>query len=92
MPRAQFAEHALEAEPPCLEQHEHMVEEVGDLADHLSVSAARAGQCNLKTGAGMMESRKVEFPGASGAGEPHHIELATTLVVRESTGPPPRVR
>ena len=27
-----------------------------------------------------------------GAGEPHHIELATTLVIRESTGPPPRVR
>ena len=26
-----------------------------------------------------------------GAGEPHHIELATTLVIRESTGPPPRV-
>ena len=26
-----------------------------------------------------------------GAGEPHHIELATTLVVRESTGPPPGV-
>ena len=24
-------------------------------------------------------------------GEPHHIELATTLVIRESTGPPPRV-
>jgi DNA-binding LacI/PurR family transcriptional regulator len=30
-------------------------------------------------------------PGASGAGEPHHIELATTLVIRESTGPPVRV-
>jgi DNA-binding LacI/PurR family transcriptional regulator len=29
---------------------------------------------------------------SSGAGEPHHIELATTLVIRESTGPPPRVR
>jgi DNA-binding LacI/PurR family transcriptional regulator len=28
---------------------------------------------------------------APGAGEPHHIELATTLVIRESTGPPPRV-
>jgi DNA-binding LacI/PurR family transcriptional regulator len=27
----------------------------------------------------------------AGAGEPHHIELATTLVIRESTGPPPRV-
>ena len=27
----------------------------------------------------------------SGAGEPHHVELATTLVIRESTGPPPRV-
>jgi LacI family transcriptional regulator len=27
-----------------------------------------------------------------GAGEPHHIELATTLVIRDSTGPPPRVR
>ena len=26
-----------------------------------------------------------------GRGEPHHIELATTLVIRESTGPPPRV-
>ena len=26
-----------------------------------------------------------------GAGEPHHIELATTLVIRESTGPPPGV-
>jgi DNA-binding LacI/PurR family transcriptional regulator len=26
-----------------------------------------------------------------GAGEPHHIELSTTLVIRESTGPPPRV-
>lgn len=26
-----------------------------------------------------------------GAGEPHHIELATTLVIRDSTGPPPRV-
>ena len=26
-----------------------------------------------------------------GAGEPHHIELATTLVIRESTGPPPRL-
>jgi DNA-binding LacI/PurR family transcriptional regulator len=25
------------------------------------------------------------------AGEPHHIELATTLVIRESTGPPPRL-
>ena len=25
------------------------------------------------------------------AGQPHHIELATTLVIRESTGPPPRV-
>jgi DNA-binding LacI/PurR family transcriptional regulator len=29
---------------------------------------------------------------APGTGEPHHIELATTLVIRESTGPPPRVR
>ena len=29
--------------------------------------------------------------GRPGAGEPHHIELATTLVIRESTGPPPRV-
>lgn len=28
---------------------------------------------------------------APGAGEPHHVELATTLVIRESTGPPPRV-
>ena len=27
-----------------------------------------------------------------GAGEPHHIELATTLVIRDSTGPPPGVR
>ena len=26
-----------------------------------------------------------------GAGEPHHIELSTTLVIRESTGPPPGV-
>ena len=25
------------------------------------------------------------------AGEPHHIELATTLVIRDSTGPPPGV-
>ena len=25
---------------------------------------------------------------ATAAGEPHHIELATMLVVRESTGPP----
>ena len=25
---------------------------------------------------------------ASAAGEPHHIELATTLVLRDSTGPP----
>jgi DNA-binding LacI/PurR family transcriptional regulator len=25
---------------------------------------------------------------ASAAGEPRHIELATTLVVRETTGPP----
>jgi DNA-binding LacI/PurR family transcriptional regulator len=25
------------------------------------------------------------------AGEPHHVELATTLVIRESTGPPPGV-
>ena len=24
----------------------------------------------------------------SGASEPHHIELATTLIVRESTAPP----
>jgi DNA-binding LacI/PurR family transcriptional regulator len=29
--------------------------------------------------------------GRPGAGEPHHIELATTLVIRQSTGPPPRV-
>jgi LacI family transcriptional regulator len=29
--------------------------------------------------------------GLSGGGEPHHIELATTLVIRESTGPPPGV-
>jgi DNA-binding LacI/PurR family transcriptional regulator len=28
---------------------------------------------------------------APGTGEPHHIELATTLVIRESTGPPSRV-
>jgi len=27
---------------------------------------------------------------AAAAGEPHHIELATTLVIRESTGPPGR--
>jgi DNA-binding LacI/PurR family transcriptional regulator len=26
-----------------------------------------------------------------GAGEPHHIELSTTLIIRESTGPPPGV-
>jgi hypothetical protein len=25
---------------------------------------------------------------ATAAGEPHHIELATMLVIRESTGPP----
>jgi len=25
-----------------------------------------------------------------GPGEPHHVELATSLVVRESTGPPGR--
>jgi DNA-binding LacI/PurR family transcriptional regulator len=27
---------------------------------------------------------------ATAAGEPHHIELATTLVIRESTAPPRR--
>jgi DNA-binding LacI/PurR family transcriptional regulator len=27
---------------------------------------------------------------ATAVGEPHHIELATTLVIRESTGPPRR--
>jgi hypothetical protein len=26
---------------------------------------------------------------ASGAGEPHHVELATTLVIRGSTARPP---
>ena len=26
---------------------------------------------------------------AGGAAEPHHVELATTLVIRDSTGPPP---
>ena len=31
-------------------------------------------------------------PGRAGTGEPHHLELATTLVIRESTGPPARVR
>ncbi|HEY2509144.1 MAG TPA: substrate-binding domain-containing protein [Streptosporangiaceae bacterium] len=30
--------------------------------------------------------------GLAGAAEPHHIELATTLVVRESTAPPVRCR
>jgi DNA-binding LacI/PurR family transcriptional regulator len=29
--------------------------------------------------------------GGPGSGEPHHIELATTLVIRDSTGPPSRV-
>src|ERR1700733_283366 len=47
VPRTQFAAHALEAEPPRLEQHEHVVEEVGDLPDHLSVGTACAGQRNL---------------------------------------------
>ena len=31
-------------------------------------------------------------PGSAGSEEPHHIELATTLVIRESTGPPAKVR
>jgi DNA-binding LacI/PurR family transcriptional regulator len=31
-------------------------------------------------------------PGSADSGEPHHIELATTLVIRESTGPPAKVR
>jgi LacI family transcriptional regulator len=37
--------------------------------------------------------RMLHAPGSGGAGtgEPHHIELATTLVIRESTGPAPRV-
>jgi DNA-binding LacI/PurR family transcriptional regulator len=37
--------------------------------------------------------RMLHTPGSGGAGtgEPHHIELATTLVIRESTGPAPRV-
>jgi DNA-binding LacI/PurR family transcriptional regulator len=39
----------------------------------------------------MLRAPGVSVPGASGAGEPHHIELATTLVIRESTGPPVRV-
>ncbi|MGI8448497.1 MAG: LacI family DNA-binding transcriptional regulator, partial [Streptosporangiaceae bacterium] len=39
----------------------------------------------------MLRAPGTGIPGASGAGEPHHIELATTLVIRESTGPPVRV-
>jgi DNA-binding LacI/PurR family transcriptional regulator len=39
----------------------------------------------------MLRAPGASVPGASGAGEPHHIELATTLVIRESTGPPVRV-
>jgi DNA-binding LacI/PurR family transcriptional regulator len=37
----------------------------------------------------MLRAPGTSVPGASRAGEPHHIELATTLVIRESTGPPP---
>ncbi|HXW43986.1 MAG TPA: substrate-binding domain-containing protein [Streptosporangiaceae bacterium] len=33
--------------------------------------------------------RMLRPSGADAAAEPHHIELATTLVVRDSTGPPP---
>jgi DNA-binding LacI/PurR family transcriptional regulator len=40
----------------------------------------------------MLRAPGTSLPGASGPGEPHHIELATTLVIRESTGPPVRVR
>ena len=38
--------------------------------------------------------RMLHAPGTGrpGTAEPHHIELATTLVIRESTGPPGRVR
>ena len=39
----------------------------------------------------MLRAPGTSIPGASGPGEPHHIELATTLVIRESTGPPVRV-
>jgi DNA-binding LacI/PurR family transcriptional regulator len=39
----------------------------------------------------MLRAPGTSLPGASGPGEPHHIELATTLVIRESTGPPVRV-
>ncbi len=39
----------------------------------------------------MLRSPGMGTSGASGTGEPHHVELATTLVIRESTGPPPRV-
>ena len=39
----------------------------------------------------MLRAPGTGIPGAPGAGEPHHIELATTLVIRESTGPPVRV-
>ncbi|MGD0064902.1 MAG: LacI family DNA-binding transcriptional regulator [Streptosporangiaceae bacterium] len=34
--------------------------------------------------------RMLRFDPATAVGEPHHIELATTLVIRESTGPPRR--
>jgi DNA-binding LacI/PurR family transcriptional regulator len=39
----------------------------------------------------MLRAPATGTSGVSRAGEPHHIELATTLVIRESTGPPPRV-
>ena len=34
--------------------------------------------------------RMLEAQVAGGTAEPHHMELATTLVVRETTGPPTR--
>jgi DNA-binding LacI/PurR family transcriptional regulator len=34
--------------------------------------------------------RMLRSHATAGAAEPHHVELATTLVVRESTAPPPR--
>jgi DNA-binding LacI/PurR family transcriptional regulator len=33
--------------------------------------------------------RMLRSDATAGAAEPHHIELATTLVIRDSTGPPP---
>jgi LacI family transcriptional regulator len=32
--------------------------------------------------------RMLQSDATAGAAEPHHIELATTLVIRDSTGPP----